>query len=57
MAVFGYDHTAVHPAQRFHGGAGHLPRGFARRHQQHLAALGRKGFQSAAHRFVRQDRL
>ena len=55
VAILGHDHTAVHPAQCFHGGAGHLPSGLARRHQHHLAALGLKGFQCTADSLVRQD--
>ena len=55
VAILGHDHAAVHPAQCFHGGAGHLPSGLARRHQHHLAALGLKGFQCTADGLVRQD--
>ena len=37
MAVLGHHHPAVHMAQRLHGGMGHLPGGFARRHWEEAA--------------------
>ena len=57
VAVFRHDHTAIHPAQRFHSSMGHLPGSLARRHQQHSAPPGPELCQRAAHGFVRQNRL
>ena len=57
MAVLCHHHAAVHAPQCLHGGVRHLPCRFARRHQQHSAALWLKGFQRTAHSFVWKHRL
>ena len=56
VLVFGHDHAAVHTAQCFHRGPGHLPRGLARRDQHDPPAPWLEGLQRPAHRFIRQNR-